>query len=305
VACDSGGSNPGSYTGGVTPGQTGALSGDSGTSAAFDGSSGYVKVPESSSLDVGGTFSVEAWVKRGAVGTAGLQVIASKQTRSWSLLVNSANQLVLRQDGSANIAWSWNRVSDTSTWHFVAATKSGSTVHLYVDGVDVTGAVSNETMTNNTLPLVIGESGSDSYFNGQIQEVAVFNQALTSAEIAGQYQLGSGHAPVSTAGGTGATLGTIPTAGSGDPVVAAAGDIACSPSDPDFNNGAGDVNGCQEGATAGLMTGNQLLGAPLSAVLALGDDAYEDGLASEFSAGYDPSWGLFKNITYPVPGNQE
>lgn len=41
------------------------------------------------------------------------------------------------------------------------------------------------------------------------------------------------------------------------------------------------------------------------AVLALGDNAYDSGLPTEYSTCYDPTWGAFKNRTYPVPGNHD
>jgi Concanavalin A-like lectin/glucanases superfamily len=81
-------------------------------------------------------------------------------------------------------------IADTSSWHYVAATKSGSSVHLYIDGADVTGAVANRTLSNNTLPLVIGQSSGGSFFKGQIQEVALYNQVLTADQTADDYHLG-------------------------------------------------------------------------------------------------------------------
>jgi hypothetical protein len=41
------------------------------------------------------------------------------------------------------------------------------------------------------------------------------------------------------------------------------------------------------------------------AVLTLGDNAYPEGSTADFANCYDPSWGAFKHITYPSPGNHE
>src|SRR5207248_5615824 len=41
------------------------------------------------------------------------------------------------------------------------------------------------------------------------------------------------------------------------------------------------------------------------AVLALGDNQYEDGRLEKYRASYDPTWGRVKAITYPTPGNHE
>jgi acid phosphatase type 7 len=85
-----------------------------------------------------------------------------------------------------------------------------------------------------------------------------------------------------------------------DPVVAAAGDIACSPSDPDFNGGAGHSGACRQTSTSNL-----LVNPGFAAVLPLGDEQYEDGTLTEFRGSYDPSWGRVKGISHPVVGNHE
>jgi hypothetical protein len=40
-------------------------------------------------------------------------------------------------------------------------------------------------------------------------------------------------------------------------------------------------------------------------VLTLGDNAYDDGADAQYLANYDPTWGRFRSITRPVPGNHE
>ena len=44
---------------------------------------------------------------------------------------------------------------------------------------------------------------------------------------------------------------------------------------------------------------------PSAAVAILGDNAYESGSLSEYQTCYNPSWGAFKNRTYPAPGNHD
>jgi len=83
-------------------------------------------------------------------------------------------------------------------------------------------------------------------------------------------------------------------------LIVAAGDIACDPGDPHFDGGAGTSNHCQQAATANLIAS-----ADPTAVLALGDEQYECAGVQAFAQSYDPTWGQFKAITYPVPGNQE
>ncbi|MFL6672754.1 MAG: metallophosphoesterase family protein [Massilia sp.] len=78
--------------------------------------------------------------------------------------------------------------------------------------------------------------------------------------------------------------------------VYAAGDIArCAHPDPRFS-GAAD--------TAALV-GGELAADPGAAVLTLGDHTYPRGTAAEFANCYGPTWGRFKDRTWPAPGNHE
>ena len=85
-----------------------------------------------------------------------------------------------------------------------------------------------------------------------------------------------------------------------DPSIAAAGDIACSPSSNSFNGGAGTATGCRH-----RYTSDTILGGGFSSVLALGDTQYENGEYANFLASYDPAWGRVKSITRPAIGNHE
>src|SRR6476646_6963367 len=97
TACDSFGVSSGTYQSGSATGLAGALPGDPDTAATFDGATGWVSVPDAPVLDLGDRFSAEAWIKRGAIGTSGTQVVVSKQDTSWVLLVDQADHLVLRR----------------------------------------------------------------------------------------------------------------------------------------------------------------------------------------------------------------
>lgn len=70
-----------------------------------------------------------------------------------------------------------------------------------------------------------------------------------------------------------------------DPVIAAAGDIACAPGDSNFNDGQGTPDFCAQGRTSDLLAGGDY-----DAVLALGDLQYRSGSLPEFLGSYDPSW---------------
>jgi hypothetical protein len=104
-----------------------------------------------------------------------------------------------------------------------------------------------------------------------------------------------------TAGSASAISGpTALVATASDPVIAAAGDIACDPADASFNGGLGTTNSCRQKYTSDL-----LVGTGLTRVLLLGDDQYEDATLDKFRQSYNPSWGRVKSITSPAAGNHE
>lgn len=274
TACDYLGKDNGTYLGGVTLGVPGAIAEDPDTAIALNGSTGQMSVPSSGNLNVGDSFTIEAWVKRGASKTGSNEVIASKQEGAWVLMFGESDRLTLRRSTYGNVTVATIPTTDTTSWHYVAATKSGGSIHLYLDGADVTGTVTNRTMTDNKEPLVVGQSTGTAYLKGSVDEVALYNAPLTPAQIGQHYNAGTNR--------------------SKDPVLAAAGDIACP---------AGDTtHECQQSATAKLVASWHP-----SAVAALGDNQYASGLLSEFdgAGAYNETWGQFNPIVHPTPGNHE
>jgi acid phosphatase type 7 len=85
-----------------------------------------------------------------------------------------------------------------------------------------------------------------------------------------------------------------------DPIIAAAGDIACDPSSSSFNGGNGSVTSCHQKSTSDILVNGNF-----AAVLPLGDVQYQCGGYQAFLESYDLSWGRLKNISHPVVGNHE
>jgi len=86
----------------------------------------------------------------------------------------------------------------------------------------------------------------------------------------------------------------------GDPVIAAAGDIACDPDLTRFATGLGTRDACHM-----LQTSDLMLKMDLAAVLPLGDLQYENGQLDKFQRSFDPTWGRLKAQMRPVVGNHE
>jgi hypothetical protein len=67
--------------------------------------------------------------------------------------------------------------------------------------------------------------------------------------------------------------------------------------------GAGDIAACQK--TGDSETAALINALPEAYVFTAGDNAYEDGTPAQFKDCYDPTWGVFKDRTRPVPGNHD
>src|SRR6185503_6103292 len=84
-----------------------------------------------------------------------------------------------------------------------------------------------------------------------------------------------------------------------DPTVAAVGDMACSPWNPNYNNGDGTATDCRHRYVSDVVVGL----AP-TALLDLGDNQY-DGQLEEYQLSYDPTFGRANGYVYPSLGNAE
>jgi acid phosphatase type 7 len=107
------------------------------------------------------------------------------------------------------------------------------------------------------------------------------------------------HASLAAAAKAATTGGMAPGRGH-NPLVAAAGDIACDPTTASFRNGNGTTNSCHE-----RVVSEMLLRIHPAAALPLGDEQYKCGDLSSFRRSYGPTWGRLMAISHPVPGNHE
>lgn len=179
----------GTYVASPTLGVAGPLSGDTNTAVTLNGSTQYVTVPDVAVLDQGnGPYSWTCWVKRSAVGVRA--VLISKGSGAPQLEITSDNKVHLYIRGVALAINSTTTISDTTTWHFIAATRTGTTWKMYIDGVDVSDTPgAGGTSVNTTDALNIGRDvlTSDGHHSGAIDEVALFGSALTATNISDLY----------------------------------------------------------------------------------------------------------------------
>jgi hypothetical protein len=186
----------GTYFGGVTLGQSGALAGDANLSAGFDGVNDYVEIANESAFDGLTTrLTVEAWVK-----TAGWsrtwETLVSKGDSSWRLSRYNNSRQVSFDTSSAAGAHSLIGTSnlDDNRWHHVVGVYDGVAKYLYVDGILEAFAPYRQTLLQNNFPVRLGENAQATgrYFRGQLDEVALYARALSPLEVLDHFRAGGG-----------------------------------------------------------------------------------------------------------------
>jgi hypothetical protein len=205
IAHDSWGDNHGTHQNGPIP----LIGAHVRNSLVFDGSSQYVEIQDSTSLDVGdpsaddgGDFTIDAWLRLDG-DASGVKTIVDKRTLGPTIgyalfTVNGVVHLQLA-DGAApgdtcgssptaNPCTMYNSgvsVADGG-WHFVAASVSRSGPSFFsIDGVAVPfDASSRQGSFSNSAPLLIGRHAtSGGYWPGALDEIEIFNRALAEEEL--------------------------------------------------------------------------------------------------------------------------
>lgn len=196
TAADSGPmGSPGTYSGGVNQGATGALAADSNTAASFDGNDGLVASGQS--FNNPQTYSMEVWFNTTTTRGGKLIGFGNKATG----LSNNYDRHIYMQDdgrlvfgtytGNTNLITSSDTYND-GKWHQVLAAQSDQGMVLYVDGVQVGTNPQTGAQDYSGYWRIGGDNtwgSSSAYFAGTLDEAAVYPTAVTAARVAEHYRL--------------------------------------------------------------------------------------------------------------------
>jgi hypothetical protein len=172
--------------GGSVSGATWTSSGRFGSALSFDGVNDWVTVADSASLDLGSGMTVEAWVRPSRLG--GWRTVVFKERVGGVVYGLDADAAGGRPLGQVDIGGERNAVGSASlplnAWSHLAVTFDGSVVRLFVNGVQAGSLPFVGSMAASTGPLRLGGNGVwGEWFAGLIDEVRVYNRALTTSEI--------------------------------------------------------------------------------------------------------------------------
>ncbi|HEG43747.1 MAG TPA: hypothetical protein ENH94_06845 [Phycisphaerales bacterium] len=160
----------------------------------FDGLNDYVNCGNSAALNLTSNLTISAWINPRTFGQANYARIVDKGTSStgFSLLIDGNSGVLKYAVYGKAITASNPNVIDLNVWQHVAATYNDSAdlVSFYVNGQPAGTAVcTTGPLDSSANPLYIGIRSYDKNraFDGLIDDVRMFNKALTGAEIAGLY----------------------------------------------------------------------------------------------------------------------
>jgi len=151
----------------------------------FDGSDDYV---EATKINLAAVGSISIWFNARDVTNAGtLFGTVTADTERFYLGVAGGEARGTFYDGSYN---SKSGSVNTNTWYHAVFVWDGSTPKLYLNGVEQTGTTNAALRAAQRTTIGISTNLTDYPFNGIIDEVVVFNEALTAAQIKDLYEKG-------------------------------------------------------------------------------------------------------------------
>ncbi len=161
----------------------------------FDGLSDFITVNNSASFNLIQGMTISIWFK----SNSNQQASIIEKFNPTNGPGDGGPQLVLRNtdlvdfsifhNNSGNFVYS-NAPSATSLWQHIVATWNGSQIKIFQNGVILDSIAFSQNLNPCLEPLTIGKRAfqSDLHFNGKIDDIAIWNRALTQQEITALYQ---------------------------------------------------------------------------------------------------------------------
>ncbi|MFI7701790.1 LamG-like jellyroll fold domain-containing protein [Nonomuraea sp. NPDC049480] len=171
---------------------TWSATGKYGSALSFNGTSSWVTVGDSPSLRLTTGMTLQAWIRPTTVNSW-RTVIMKQYTGDLAYVLsagsdNNRPHTVIHTTGEVGTGGTASLPLDT--WSHLTATYDGTTLRLYVNGTQISQRTAGGPIrTDNGVLRIGGNSLWGEHFNGLIDEVRIYNRALTDAEI--QTDMGS------------------------------------------------------------------------------------------------------------------
>src|SRR3989344_810106 len=171
----------------------------SGKCLYFDGTDDYVEVADNTINDLGTTWTVQFWIKPIYKTTANdYGVILSKGTAADAstdgIRFDNTDNVYVTEGGTDDLSFDISTDSPGSNWTHIALVANSSQTTLYVNGAQkTTGTTVSSSFMSKSAVMRIGDPSYDFWgsgpvpFKGYLDELKIYNQALTAAQIKAQY----------------------------------------------------------------------------------------------------------------------
>jgi hypothetical protein len=166
------------------------VTGKYGSGVNFDGSNDFVQIADSASLDIAGPGTFSAWVKLGALNrwhgvVAKGNVNDDGRGQNYAIEITNTNDIqCFIGNGTAVNSVTSSTALPLNQFTHIACTWDGTSIKLYINGVLNTSATQTITPAANTSALYLGQyGGSVDQMLGALDEVRIYNRALTATEI--------------------------------------------------------------------------------------------------------------------------
>ena len=172
---------------GTVSGATWTAAGKYGSALIFDGVNDRVTVPDAPSLDLTTALTLEAWVY--PTGAGGWRTVLLKEMPN-ALAYVLYQGYGARMSGAVTIGGTQRKITTPSTlpvntWTHLAMTYDGATLRLFVNAVEVSSLAAPGAVMSTANPLSIGGNSvwNNEWFAGRLDEIRIYNRALTPAQI--------------------------------------------------------------------------------------------------------------------------
>jgi glucose/arabinose dehydrogenase len=173
---------------GTVNGATRTTAGRFGGALSFDGVNDFVAVADSASLDLTTSLTISAWVRPTSI--SGWRTVIMKEGSPtglvYALYSSTSNNFPggYLEIGSADRELKGTASVVTTGWRHLSLTYDGTTMRMYIDGVERGSRAQTGALTVSAGQFKIGGNAVwAEWFNGLIDEVRVYNRALTAGQI--------------------------------------------------------------------------------------------------------------------------
>jgi hypothetical protein len=159
---------------------------------SFNGVDDYVQVPNASSLNPQQAMAISAWIYP-YDWNGNRRIVQKGAGDSQYRFLAEGDRLVFHLSG---VYYLETTLPAVDAWHHVAAVYDGAVMQIWVDGQKWAEQSVSGTIDVTSYPLFIGTKYASTpvgdYFYGLIDEVAIYNRALSAEKVQALYSLGAG-----------------------------------------------------------------------------------------------------------------